>query len=354
MTTQYSYDSGAPGTITRREEFADDIAIMSPMDTPLHNILSYYPVANTEYSWNVDEIATPTSVSSQLEGSAPSAANKARTRLRNICMIDHKGIDVSDTQRVMNEAGIDDEFSWQVVQKGLELLKQCEFNLHWSTYQAGAAATARQYAGIIEWAFRGGWARNQGGSEPVAGYDVPSRYGGVLYEGTNSNLTEAQFRDSVLQPAWRYGMEIPQAICLLGARLKAIVSDFGVVYNSGGTIVNSMFIEAEKRRKILTIDVFETDYGPLSLALDRYMDDTSVSATFDPVGESSAATGVQVAADDSLLILEPNYVKIAALRALQYSPLGKDSDSTEGYVVAEEGLRVSNPIALALATGIKA
>jgi hypothetical protein len=62
---------------------------------------------------------------------------------------------------------------------------------------------------------------------------------------------------------------------------------------------------------------------------------------------------VQIAADDTLLLLEPNYVKIAALRALQYSPLGKDGDSTEGYVVAEEGLRVSNPIALGLGTGLR-
>ncbi len=346
MATQYTYDSGGSGTTTIREELADIIAIMSPMDTPLHNLLEQVPVGNTTFEWMVDEIATPTTVNAQLEGATPSAANRTRQRLRNVCMIDHLGIDVSDTQRTVEEAGISDEFSYQIVHKSLELLKRMEHNLHWSMYQAGSSGTARQTAGLMEWIAGTGQGRDAQSETTIAGISVPVEYSSSWYEADDSAFSEADFRDSVIQPAWRNGMQISQAIAMCGGKVKQIISDFSVTYGSGSSTVNAMFIEAEKKKKVLTVDVYETDYGPLSVALNRYMDSSSVTATIAAANLGSSAGGATVLTGNEVLVLiEPEFWQIGTLRALQYAPLAKTGDSEEGYVVAEEGLRCLNPIA---------
>lgn len=354
MVRQYTTDSGAGGTTTIREDLANEILIMSPMDTPLQMILNHGSVYNTEYTWLVDEIQQPTAISSKLEGDVPTATTRGRTRIGNVTMIDHEAIDVSDTQRVVNEAAVEDEFAWQVVQKSLELLKRAEFNLHWSTYVAPAGSTASQTAGMVQWCMNTGWGRQSNSAETVAGRLIPVKFSSVLFEGAETLLTEAQFRDNLLQPAWRNGMQIPAAIALCGAQVKQAISDFGVVYTSGSSVVSSMWIQAEKKRKILTIDVFETDYGPLSVALDRYLDDSSVSQSFTPVSGSTGSGAIVATANETMLIIEPQFWEISALRPLQYSPLDKMGDFTRGYVVVEQGLKCGNPIAGAIGIQIGA
>lgn len=346
MVRQYTYDSGGTGTTTIREDLENVVAIMSPMDTPVQILLNHYTVHNTLFEFLVDEIKQPNAVSAKLEGAEPQATNRNRTRLANIAMVDHEAIDVSDTQRVVDEAAIEDEFSWQVVQKGLELLKRAEFNLHWSRYQAGNATTARQMAGMVEAMLGSGNGRANNSAETIAGRQVPVEFSSTLYDGGGTNLTEQNFRDGMLQPSWRNGMQIPSAILLVGARIKQLISDFGVVYTSGSSVVSSAWIRAESKRKILTIDVFETDYGPLSLALDRYMDDPSVTLPWTPItGSTGQSTPLEARADATALLIEPQFWEIAALRPLQYSPLAKTGDFTRGYNVVEQGIKFSNLIA---------
>lgn len=345
MARQYTTDSGPNTTSTIREDFGDEIYIMSPMDTPLHVLLDNRPCYNFRYSWPVDEIAQPTSVSAKLEGDVPVATTRGRDRLFNEVMIDHEAIDVSDSQRVVDEAAVQDEFSYQVTQKGLELLKRADFNLHWSSYVARAGSTAAQTAGMVEWCLRTGFGRQSVSAETVAGSVVPVKYSSTLFEGAETLLTEAQLRDNMLQPSWRNGMQIPASVLMVGARLKQAISDFGTVYTSGSSVVSSAWIAAEKKRKILTIDVFETDYGPLSVVLDRYLDDGSVSLSYTASGASTGSGALVATADETALLIEPQFWKIRSLRPLAYSPLDKTGDFTRGYNVYEMGLQASNPIA---------
>lgn len=344
---QYTYDSGTPGGLTTaREDYADMIAVMSPMDTPLHTTLEAVEAENTTFSWQMDEITQPTAVSAKLEGATPSAENDNRHRHRNNVMIEHKAIDISDTQRRVNEAGITEEYAYQVMKKSLELLKQQEFNLTWSTYAAGSSGAARQTAGLIEWMRRSGHASEYLSNEQIAGLELPHKYGGTWKDTVGTiQLTDAILRDDILQPAWRKGMQIPASIGFCGGVLKARLSDLGVVYGAGSNQVSAMFIEAEKKKKVLTIDVFESDYGPLSIALNRYIDTTYQQSITYTGGSTFGAAGQTAQANQILAIIEPQFWQIAVLRALEHTPLGKAADTTKGYVVSEEGLKCLNPIA---------
>lgn len=354
---QYTYDSGGTGTTTIREELAGIISIMSPMDVPLHHMLEQIPVSNTTFEWLVDDIQTPTATRYKLEGATPTGSNTTRFRLRNNVGVDHQLVDVSDTQRVVNEAGIDDEFAYHIVKKGLEVLKQAEFNLHWSKYVSGDSATARETAGLLEWAVLTGEARTAGGSEPVAGVTIPGYlYGANWYAQATTAITEVILNRDIVEPAWRNGMEIGAAVGLCGGKVKRDITAFSTTYNSDTAPgAPSMWINAEKKKKVNSVDLYETDFGPVAIALDRYLDNSAVSQSYTTtVASTGAGAGTLVIANEVFLMVEPQYLQIGVLRPLQYSPLDKDADTSKGYVVVEQGLRVLNPICLSGAHALTA
>lgn len=362
MATQYTYDSGGTGDITRHEDLQDLIAIMSPTDTPLWSLLQTRIPTSTLYEWLVDEIVQAVGAeNAALEGAPVTPTNRTRFRLQNQVMINSLGIDISDTQRHMDEAGIDDEYSWQITQKGLELMKQMERNLWFSQWATGAqtgptTGTARQTIGVADWTFGTGISRNDGvtwGLAPNTNLDC-AKYGAAVYENrTALPMTEANFNDLVLKPSWENGNDINACIMFVGGSVKRLISGYGTVYDSTGatntTSLTRMNVDAEKALRAIAVDWYMSDFGTFAIALNRYMVGGETPTISTP---NATPTSTKIAGDDILIGMDPSFLRINTLRPLQYSPLAKTKDSAEAYVVGEYGLQVDNPVALFGADGV--
>lgn len=176
---------------TIREDLTNYITNLSPTDTPLFSMLGTESVSNITFEWLMDNVPFTAEIQSAGEGAEATfdmkdnAVNYRRTRAANQTMITRKTVDVTGTQRAVNEAGVEDEYSFQVIRQGLSLMKQAEYNLHWSTYVDGVtAAYNRGTHGLAAWLLSTGITSNDTGesSVTIAGKAIPYNYGAtVLY-----------------------------------------------------------------------------------------------------------------------------------------------------------------------------
>lgn len=353
MAIHFSFDSGSSGVgVTRREELAELISIVSPLDTPLYTLLEHVPSNNITFEWVVDNIAAPTAAQGKAEGGSFSGASvNARTRLSNTHMIWWEHINVSRTQRLMDEVGIDDEFTWQEVRTGLSVAKQFETNLRWSTYTAGSAtATVRSTAGLMEWLVKTGISSSIASS--VGGNTIPTAYSASWHDQSDGNLTRTILHDNILKPCFNKGMQIGDAIAFCPVEVKRFISNFAVAYggaaastSAGGRVNRSQHDDA----LVEVVDVYATDVGPLAIAVDRYMNN---SFDLNLQMASSTPADVIIEGEKSFFIIDPRFFQISVLDPIHFEPVAKTQDSTEGIVLGEMGLKVLNPRAGGGASGI--
>ena len=350
MAIHYTYDGS-----TNREELADLISIVSPLDTPLYTLLEHVPSNNTVYEWVMDDISAPTTVGAKLEGADfTSPAASTRQRAQNTHMIYWEGIEVSRTQRLMNEVGLDDEFSWQEIRSGLNVAKQFEANLRWSGYDGGGASTARKMAGLLQWVATTGI---DTGTPNVAGVSIPDTYSSSWFDQGDDNITRDELHDSILLPMFKKGAQIGDCIAFCPAELKRKISAFAVAFGAGtsttaglsgggGRVTRSQNDDA----LVEVVDVYATDVGPLAIAMDRYMN-SSYDLTVTPPGGGS---DFSVEGERSMFIIDPRFFQISVLDPIHFVPVAKTSDSTQGAVVGEMGLKVLNPRAAGGGSGLTA
>lgn len=338
--------------ITRAEEFQDKITIMSPNDTPLLSLLPTRMVSNIDYSWMVDDIAAPSGVVGVGEGTTPTPKSTARQRLYNQAMLYHQGIDVTGTQRTQNEKGIDDEYSWHLVRGGLEVAKQFEWNLLYSDFLPRVGNTAGRTAGLVSWLAETGLAHADGtnpGSDGIIGASggtgsltVPNAFHSTWYQNTTASMSEDEFNDNILGPAWEMGTDINSSLIFVGSAVKRHMSKYGLVFDPSGNeqALTRMNVRSEEALRAITIDTWMTEFGVIHVCLNRYFTGTG-NYTTNNYGDGA----VTIDGNDMLVGLDPQFFSIPTLRPIQYAPLGKTKDSDEAYVVAEMGFQCDNPIA---------
>ena len=78
--------------------------------------------------------------------SAFATTGPQRSRLGNYTQINGKTIAVSGTRRAIDQAGVADEYAYQLKKRGTELRRDIEFDLI-HTYQVAQGGTAAAYSG---------------------------------------------------------------------------------------------------------------------------------------------------------------------------------------------------------------
>lgn len=374
-TQWQTYNAGPGDGNTIREDLSDILSIMSPLDTPLLSMLPQVPVSNPYYDWPIDDIPTPDAVDSEIEGAdavfsnTSALGNDTRFRMGNGTCINSKTVDVSDSARAANMAGIRDEFAYEVWKKTLEMAKQAEFNYHWAQYSAGSnsgAGSARNTEGFISFLYKLGI---DAAADKVVGgkaYDTSATGRQSVYvpnyyiPGAKADLTRSILHDNLLTPGWRKGMQVEGAIMLCGAPIKRLVADFALVTATGGEI-NSRNIPAEASKMIDTIDFIKTDFGTLYINLDRYLDGADDGSGTAPsarvasiVGTGTGSTTKVHTLAKTVLLFQPGMLEIAAYRPAGFTLLAKIGDATKGLVLMETGTKPLNPLAMTGGTDLTA
>jgi hypothetical protein len=298
-------------TVGIREDLADIIYSISPTETPFMSGVAKTSATNTSHQWQTDSLADVVA-NAAVEGATISYGTmSATTKLTNNTQISTKAIQVSGTNDAVTSAGRNNELAYQVAKAAKELKRDMETALLSNVAAAaGNATTARKLGGVQTWI----------SSNVDAGSGGSGAGGGAIRtDGTQRAFTEDQLK-GVLRSCFDAGGN-PNMI-MVGAFNKQKLSGF-----TGGS---TRFDQAEDRRLVTSIDVYESDFGTLQVAPNRFI--RGANATAAKKGQDA-------------LILEMDYWAVSFLRDFALQTPAQTADADQRFMVAEYTLESRNEAA---------
>lgn len=295
--------------IGNREDLADMIYDISPMDTPFVSGISKNSATATNHEWQTDSLASAGN-NAQIEGAdATTTVSTPTTRLGNYTQISSKTPQVSRTQREVDSAGRGDEMDYQVMKMAKELKRDQETALLANKAKvAGSEVLARELAGIESW-LATNYSGGVGGVAPTGdGSDART-------SGTNTSFSEADLK-STLASCWNNGGN-PDMI-MAGSFNKQAMSAFVGGGNSGPA---QRVVDGDSTRVNTAIDIYVSDFGSLAVVPNRFM------------------------VQNSVLVLEMDKWCLSTLTNFQETPLAKNGDSDRVLLLSEYTLEAKNEAA---------
>ena len=362
---------GTGANVSQREDLANFITMITRDETPFTSDIGKSSATAIYHEWQTDTLEAPGD-SRIPEGqdflapasgggtATPPVGNKfaesgpQRTRLGNYTQINGKTIAVSGTRRAVDQAGVADEYAYQLKKRGTELRRDVEFDMIHG-YNESAAVSAKN-----------GDARTAGGYQSfinststctyVGEFTQPSTGTGSLVDNQGTTIPRATIApsssaapargslaltdiDAVMQKIYEQGGKATKIMVSPKIRRDfsdLMVSDTGVVRNidAGGQLRQS-------------VDVYMSDFGEIMVMPNYIMGLSNVIDNM--LGHNHASTkftssGRPDMANFSALIYDPMWFATAYLRPLQEVDVGQQGDSTKGMMVEECTLEVRNPL----------
>ena len=277
-------------------DLTEEIKLVSPTDTPLTTMLmargQVEKATDITVTWREKELNTNRGTL-KLEGAeAGDVITSTRGSLHNVCQIIEKVTQVSGTARALQPKGVGDAFNAEVQDRLIETKRDLEWYFLNGTKTLESDGTPRQMAGLV----------NLVNSNNVV--------------STAGALTEDHILDA-LQKMWDKGAQ-GEYFAFVNATQKRAINALAKAGNNvrwvmdNGSVANIYGIGVSK---------IVTDFGEISLVLDRYMD------------------------ANTILTLDLNEVKIAELRGTFYEDLPKAGDYFKGHVLNESTIKLLNSYA---------
>ncbi|HEY2416418.1 MAG TPA: DUF5309 family protein [Steroidobacteraceae bacterium] len=299
-----------PTAVGVREDLADIIYRIDPDETPLTSACSRVGSKQVMTEWLVQELNAAYD-NFQPEGfTAVMQAATKPVRLNNICQIIAHTVGVSNTLRVVDVAGGEDEYNRQLILRGMECKRDLELAI--TSPLVRTITDPRHMSGLPAYCSKG--IRGATGTMPVGdGSGVGTA--GTLFDLTLDTVQQA------MQQCWQAGGK-PD----LGIMSGAIKLYFATL-SQGGTanaIVAQNIVQASPRDQMTiqgAVDVFRTDFGTLQLAPDRFCPAHQV------------------------LLVTTDYIELAPLpqRDMVQQDYAQTGDNSQGGVVFEGTLRPTAP-----------
>ena len=269
---------GTGKDVSQREDLADFITMITRDETPFMSSIGKAKATAIYHEWQTDKLEVPGSsliaegtdyIAPTVDGSGGTGATPAtgakfaisgpnRTRLGNYTQINGKTIAVSGTRRAVDQAGVADEYAYQLKKRGTELRRDVEHDMIHSFNTSAAVGV------------QGNTARSAGGYQSfindsatvnyVGGWTAPATAG----DGTGKVKSAAA---SASQPAKG------------SLSLSEIDSVMQKIYEEGGKATKIM-ISPKLRRDFSDLMISDTgvqrnidDSGKLRQSVDVYMSD---------------------------------------------------------------------------------
>lgn len=300
--------------VSTREDVSDAITNIDPTETPVvANLAQNGSVKNPDlHEWQTDAYLAP-SAAGQVDGVLMSAAAlpdaagtagvDARLRYGAPCQIQAYGLALTGRQQMLDQAGIEDEKSYQIARAGAMLTRDMEATIAtFRTPVAPASGVAPLFAGIPTW-IRTNTDRGAGGADPtVAGTPLQPVIG---TDGTIRAADESLILD-LLRQVYDEGGNTDM-ICV-GTQMKQRFSNFYFTSGSGARIATPyQSVEKGDRGAMVqgAVDLYVSDFGTVAVVPSRF----------------------QRARD--ILILDTSVWEIAKFRDFQVTTMGRRGDLEE-------------------------
>lgn len=273
---------------TIREELMDSIYNVTPHETPLLSRLNMAAVHNNHVQWLIDTYASAAD-NAHLEGINHTAQNlTVPTRADNTTQVFYKGGQVTDRERAVLHAGMDDPFAYYELKSVVEIKKDMELALVKGSAATGTTDTPSQLGGFMN----------------VLSTNMTSRSGVTLTETAFGDLLELIWGNTAVYPN--------EVFC--GPKLKRTIT----LYSTKVT----PFLDAESKRQVLTTTQYESDFGTLNINLHRDLTNTANL--------------------HELLIVDPNWFATGWLQPMRREVLSRAGKSTRFQISGELTLLYRN------------
>jgi hypothetical protein len=331
-----------------REDLANFISMISRDEVPFLASIGRTKATAILHEWQTDELSAP-AAGEVAEGvtfatqAAAQAAEPFRTRLANYAQINSKTCTVTGTKRAVDQAGVADEYAYQLKKRGVEMKRDQEFGLV-ATNQSSSGAGTRTFGGYQAWA----------NVNVVNVLGVPAEYtapvntgGGVA--GTYATVTAPDASalalssvDSLMQTIYEQGgkatklMTSPANKRAFSARAQAAGSVSGSA--GDGNVRRNIDTDGKLRQ---SVEIYQSDFGDIMVVPNYVM------------GLASTITGIaQGGANFFAFVYDPMWFSWATLRPMQEVDLGQLGDSIIGQIVEEGTLECKNPKGSGLILGL--
>lgn len=277
-------------------DLRDEIALVSPTDTPLTTLLmgrgAVVPAKDITVTWRERKLNEDRGTLILEGAEAGTPIKSSRGSLSNICQIIEKVTQVSGTAQALNPKGIGNSFDAEIADRLLETKRDLEWYFLNGTKAEEADSTPRQMNGLI----------NLVNSANVI-------------DGT-AGLTEDLLLDA-LQKMWDHGAQ-GEYFTFVNASVKRLINRLAkagdnIRFIKGDEGVGKMFG--------VTYNRFESDFGILNMVLDRHT------------------------AANTLFAVDLEQVEIAELRGTFYEDLPKAGDYQKGHIINESTIKLLNSYA---------
>jgi hypothetical protein len=331
--------------VSQREDLANFISLITRDETPFLSSIGKSKATAIYHEWQTDELAAPGNsklvdgadyVQPGAGGSEGGAAfnpvGPSRTRLGNYTQINGKTIAVSGTRRAVDQAGVADEYAYQLKKRGTELRRDIEHDLV-NGYQVANGSGTRTMGGFQSYVndektctFASGTAV---GANAGKGTHVPT----LLADASRSALSLTDI-DGTMQKIYEQGGKATKI--MLSPKLRRDFSDLMV----GDTGVQRNIDADGKLRQ--SVDIYMSDFGDLMVVPNYIMGlQTGTAGTANDYSDSCA------------LVYDPQWFALASLRPLAEVDVGQKGDSTVGMLVEENTFEVKNPLGCGAIYGLK-
>lgn len=275
MAAELTTDVGSSGG--NREDLADIIGFLKPMDTLLWSTLGHTEAYATYHEWLKDSFQSASQDNAAEGGDFSEDSPNQPTRAGNYTQINKKQVKVSGTQEAVRKAGRDSDYDYHIGKKTQEMMRDIEYTL---MKGSSASGSTRGCQGLEVWL--------------TSAVDSAT---------ANRTLTLA-LANGVLKTIFDNGgvpdyAFVPSA---LAASFAALTSGSGDYRRVAPNV---------KELAVATTTYVSPFDNSISLKVHRYMTSTSI------------------------VFIESDYFKVADLRSPFHERLAKSGDSVRGQVVAE-------------------
>lgn len=290
-----TYDFGFGAGSSNREDLLDVIVNIAPYETPFFSTCPKTTTKHTTHDWLEDSLTTASGnpYGVYFEGADFTAqAVSNRSRKTNVTQIFRKDINVSETQRTVNPAGLKDEYAYQVGIALKEIARHIETRVFASAASAtGASGTVRLF-------------------KPLEGFITTNTASAAAGLATKASL------DSLIEAVYIAGGNPDRLYMHPNTKSQYAAA-------LGGSAVNYRNIAAQDQRVVANIDVYQSNFNILQLVPDRFIPAVSVTTGY---GRN--------------WLIESAKARIAFLRPIKHVPLPPNGDSTRGMILGEMTLEL--------------
>ena len=361
--------------VSQREDLANFISMITRDETPFMSSIGKTKATAIFHEWQTDSLEAPgdSTINEGTDyvipgqttglgggetqtggGAAFNVVGPHRSRLGNYAQINGKTIAVSGTRRVIDQAGVADEYAYQLKKRGTELRRDLERDLV-HTYQVASGSGNRKFGGYQSFIndasglFHGSTASGTvvtngarfataatGSGASLAAVTATADLTGsgrgryVPLDSAKQALSLTDI-DQVMQRIYQEGGKATKI--MVSPKLRRDFSD--LLVSDGGVRRNI----DEKGKLRQSVDIYMSDFGDLMIVPNYIM-----GLNFDVGDGATDDTGDHEAKDSVALIYDPMWFNVATLRPLQEVDVGQRGDSTIGMMVEECTLEVRNPV----------